>query len=137
MDGSKYQEHYSDDGFWTKIKNYSKEAGIKAIYSALLLYYALESPITPMKAKIQIYGALGYLILPVDIVPDILPVVGYVDDLGSLALALGAVAINIDDKVKQKAKDKLKDFFGEDVVNSQDVNDVDAQVVENESSPVK
>ncbi|GAA4865149.1 YkvA family protein [Paenibacillus vulneris] len=130
MENSKYEKHYSEQGFWSKLKKHAKDAGSKVVYSGLLLYYALQSPSTPTKAKIQIYGALGYLILPVDIVPDILPVVGYADDLGALMLAIGAVAMNIDDSVKQKAKEKLKDLFGDDAVNHQDIIDIDAHIVE-------
>lgn len=130
MDNSKYEKHYSEQGFWSKLAKYAKDAGAKVVYCGLLLFYALQSSKTPTKAKIQIYGALGYLILPVDIVPDVLPVVGYVDDLGALMLAIGAVAMSLDGSVKQKAKDKLKDFFGEDVINNPDVIDVDAHIVE-------
>lgn len=132
MDHSKYEKHFSVDGFWTKLKKYAKDAGLKVVYSGLLLYYALESPKTPIKAKIQIYGALGYLILPVDLVPDLLPVVGYVDDLGALGLAIGATAMSIDKQVKQKAKEKMKDFFGQEAADNPDVIDVDAQLVEEE-----
>ncbi|MFD0694518.1 YkvA family protein [Paenibacillus sp. GCM10027628] len=135
MDASKYEKHFSNNGFWDKLKKGAKDAGIKVIYSGLLLFYALESKKTPLKAKVQIYGALGYLILPFDLVPDLLPVVGYVDDLGALALALGAVAKSIDDDVKRKAKDKLREFFGEEAVNSPDVIDIEAQLVEKEDAP--
>jgi uncharacterized membrane protein YkvA (DUF1232 family) len=130
MENTKYDKHFSEDGFWDKLKKYAKEAGHKVVYTGLLLYYALQSPNTPLKAKIQIYGALGYLILPFDIVPDFIPVVGYIDDLGALMLAVGAVAMNIDQGVKQKAKDKLTDFFGEDAANNQDIIDVDAHIIE-------
>ncbi|MBP1157626.1 MULTISPECIES: YkvA family protein [unclassified Paenibacillus] len=134
MDNSKYEKHYSETRLWSKLGKYAKDAGMKVVYSGLLLYYALESPRIPLKAKIQIYGALGYLILPLDIVPDILPVVGYVDDLGALMLAVGAVAMNMDHDVKQKAKNKLKDFFGEDAAQHQDIIDVDAQIVDDGDS---
>lgn len=127
-----YEKHYSEDGFWKKLKKHAKDAGIKVVYSGLLLYYALESPRTPLKAKVQIYAALGYLILPVDLVPDLLPVVGYVDDLGALGLALAATAISIDQTVKQKAKDKLHDFFGDDILNHRDIIEVDAQIIDEE-----
>ncbi|QJD86486.1 YkvA family protein [Cohnella herbarum] len=127
MKESKYEKHYSEEGFWSKLKKNAKEAGSKVVYSGLLLYFALQSPKTPLRAKVQIYGALGYLILPVDLVPDFLPAVGYVDDLGALGLALGAVAMSIDQGVKLKAKDKLKDLFGEEALKSQDILDVDAE----------
>jgi len=130
MNSSKYQKYFSTDGFWWKLKKGAKKAGIKVIYSGLLLFYALESPNTPLRAKVQIYGALGYLILPLDLVPDLLPIVGYVDDLSALGLALASVARSIDDDVKRKAKSKLKDFLGEDVMSSKDVIDIDGQLVE-------
>ncbi|SDD48922.1 Protein of unknown function [Paenibacillus sp. UNCCL117] len=125
---SKYQKHYSADGFWAKLTKVGREAGMKVVYCGLLLYYALESPKTPIKAKVQIYGALGYLILPLDVVPDLLPAVGYVDDLGALMLALGAVTKSIDSSVKQKASQKLKDFFGEKAASSSEVIEVEAQL---------
>ncbi|WP_240344031.1 DUF1232 domain-containing protein [Paenibacillus sp. SYP-B3998] len=135
MDASKYEKYFSKEGFWTKLKKGAKDAGIKVIYSGLLLFYALESPKTPLKAKVQIYGALGYLIFPLDFVPDLLPVVGYVDDLGALGLALGAVAMSINSDVKRKAKDKLRDFFGEDAMSSPDLIEIEAQLVEKEDAP--
>jgi uncharacterized membrane protein YkvA (DUF1232 family) len=129
MNPSKYQKYFSTDGFWSKLKRGAKKAGSKVIYSGLLLFYALESPKTPLRAKLQIYGALGYLILPLDIVPDLLPIIGYVDDLSALGLALASVAGSIDDDVKRKAKNKLRDFLGEDVMSSKGIIDIDGQLV--------
>ncbi|GAB7055833.1 MULTISPECIES: YkvA family protein [Paenibacillus] len=138
MGNSKYEKHYSETGLWSKLGRYAKDAGMKVVYCGLLLFYALESPNIPLKTKVQIYGALGYFILPLDIVPDLLPVLGYVDDLGALMLAVGTVAMNIDEAVKLKAKNKLKDFFGEDADQHPDIIDVDAQIVEDgDSSPAK
>lgn len=128
MENSKYEKHFSSEAFFKKIGKYAKEAGIKAIYSGLLLYYAFESPKTPKKAKAIIIGALGYLIFPLDIVADILPVVGFVDDLGVLGFALAQVAMNIDDTVKQKAKDKLKDLFSENVTQHDEVIEVENEI---------
>jgi uncharacterized membrane protein YkvA (DUF1232 family) len=134
MDNSKYEKHYSEDDFWGKLKKAAKDAGLKVVYAGLLLYYALQSPKTPMKAKIQIYGALGYLIFPFDMIPDMIPVVGYLDDLGALMLAVGAVAMSIDKEVKHKARIKLVDFFGADAARNQDIIDVDAHLVKDEVS---
>ena len=41
----------------------------------------------------MIYGALAYFVLPVDAVPDAIPVAGFTDDLGALAAALGTVSM--------------------------------------------
>ncbi|NOV01807.1 YkvA family protein [Paenibacillus planticolens] len=129
MDASKYQKYFTADGFWSKLKKGAKKAGSKVIYSGLLLFYALESPKTPRRVKVQIYGTLGYLILPLDLVPDFLPIIGYVDDLSALALALAAVAKSIDKDVKQKAKNKLRDLLGDDVLKSKAIIDIDGKLV--------
>ena len=108
-----YEKEYSDEGFWDKAATYAKAAGKEVIEKALWLYYAAQDPGTPSWAKATIYGALGYFIVPVDVIPDFTPVVGFADDLGVLALAVAAVATQIDDKVKALAAQKLKDWFGE------------------------
>jgi uncharacterized membrane protein YkvA (DUF1232 family) len=130
MNPSKYEKYFSIDGFWSKLKKGAKKAGSKVIYSGLLLFYALDSPKTPLRAKVQIYGALGYLILPLDLMPDLLPIVGYVDDLSALGFALAAVSKSIDDEVRRKAKSKLRDFLGDDALSSKDIIDIDGHVVE-------
>jgi uncharacterized membrane protein YkvA (DUF1232 family) len=106
------RKYFSEQNFWTKLKEFAKKAGSGIVYTALLLYYTLQKPNVPKKAKATIIGALGYFILPTDLLPDILPV-GFTDDLGALGLALVQVAIYIDDDVKAMAKEKLAQWFGE------------------------
>lgn len=130
MDPSKYEKYFSTDGFWSKLRKGTKKAGTKVIYTGLLLFYAVESPKTPLRAKVQIYGALGYLILPLDLVPDLLPIIGYVDDLSALGFALAAVSKSIDADVKLKAKNKLRDFLGDSAMSSNDIIDIDGKLVE-------
>jgi uncharacterized membrane protein YkvA (DUF1232 family) len=108
-----YSEQYSEDSLFEKIKKVAKAAGIKVIYYVLIAYYLLKKPEVPKKEKAIIIGALGYFIMPLDLVPDFTAGVGYVDDLGALALALGKVALYIDDDIKKQAKDKLRDIFGD------------------------
>ncbi len=59
-DNSKFKKDYSDDNFWNKVVKFAKKAGKDVIEKALLLYYAAQSPQTPVWAKTTIYGALGY-----------------------------------------------------------------------------
>jgi uncharacterized membrane protein YkvA (DUF1232 family) len=105
-------EHYSEHGFWQKVGRVAKQAGYEVIEKALWLYYAAQKPAVPAAAKAVIYGALAYLILPVDAIPDALPVVGFTDDLAILAAAVSSVAMHIDDAVKAQARAKLRDWFG-------------------------
>ena len=102
---------YSDDSFWAKVKQFAKTAGKELIEKALWLYYAAKAPETPVWAKTVIYGALAYFIMPLDAIPDTIPVVGFTDDLGALAAAVAMVSMYIDEDVKKKAAKKLKDWF--------------------------
>ena len=112
-DLSKYESEFSFDGLMNKIKESAKKAGLKAIYMALLLYYALESPTISTMDKAIIYGALGYFICPIDIVPDIIPFIGLTDDIAVLAWAFSRVKRNVTDMTREKAKTKLKIWFGD------------------------
>lgn len=77
------------------------------------MFYTLENPKLPLKIKSIIMGGLGYFIFPIDLIPDLMPVVGYSDDLGVLMGVLVIAAFYIDEDVKNKAKTKLKDWFGD------------------------
>ena len=107
----KYQKYFSDDQFWGKVKKLVRKAGIKIVYIALLLYYVMRNPATPKADRTKILGALGYLILPTDLIPDFLPVAGYTDDLAALTWALYSVAKNITPEVKIQARQKLGEWF--------------------------
>jgi uncharacterized membrane protein YkvA (DUF1232 family) len=108
----KYSQHYSENSFWNKVKTAALSAGRELIEKALWLYYALIDPDTPKKAKMIILGALGYFILPFDLIPDFIPLIGYTDDLAVLAGAIVIVAQNIKDEHKEKAANRLKEWFG-------------------------
>lgn len=106
------QKHYSEEGLWDKIKDVAKKAGVKVIYLALLLYYTATADTTSVAQKAIIYGALGYFILPIDLIPDALPVVGFTDDLAALIACAKTVADCITPEIKKQAIEKLKDWFG-------------------------
>ena len=64
-----------------------------AIVTALgSLISALENPTTPNHMKALIIGAIGYIIFPLDLIPDITPLVGYTDDLASVAGIVAGIA---------------------------------------------
>lgn len=112
MTQSNYEEQYSDNAFWGKVKRYAKQAGSAVLESSLQLYYALQDSDTPAWAKATIIGALGYFISPLDLIPDIVPVIGYSDDLTVLAGAITAVASHIKQEHKIKAAEVMQRWFG-------------------------
>ena len=113
-DDNEYEEAYSESGFWNKLKSYAAIAGREVVEKALLLYYAMQEEKAPAWAKATIAGALGYFIVPLDAISDFTPAVGYADDLGVLALAIAAVATYINDDVREKTRQKMVAWFGDD-----------------------
>lgn len=111
-----YPSKFSMKKFWDKVKRVAKKAGATVLSPALKLYYTLEKPETPAWAKATIVGALGYFIFPLDAIPDFTPVIGYSDDIAVMIAALGAVAMHVDEAVNQKARQKLRDWFGADEI---------------------
>ena len=84
---------------------------MKVIYYVLLLYYVLMDENTPWEQKGIIIGALGYFILPIDLIPDFIPVAGYADDVAALTACIKTVVDNITPWIKQRAVQKLTDWF--------------------------
>lgn len=116
LDSKKYTESYSEESFFDKVRSTIKSAGLKLIYQALLLFYVTENPNCPLKIKAAIFAALGYFISPIDVIPDFTPIVGYSDDAGAIALAICLAQLYIDDEVKCKARNKIADIFGDNVL---------------------
>ena len=108
-----YQDNYNESSFFDKIFKYAKKAGLKLIYLALLLYYTLSSESLPFKDKALIYGALGYFILPIDLIPDPIPIISLTEDFTFLKYAYSKIKDNITDESREKAKIKLHSLFGE------------------------
>ena len=107
-----YVGNYSQSDLFEKISKYAKKAGVKTVYSALLLYYALMDGEVPMKDKAIVLGALGYFILPADLVPDAIPFAGFSDDGFALLLALRTIWSSITESTKYKARTRLESWFG-------------------------
>ena len=74
---------------------------------ALALYYCARDPMTDTRVKLIVLAALAYLVLPVDTIPDILPLIGYGDDAAVLAAAVAAVRGSITDRHRTKARATL------------------------------
>jgi len=115
-DFMQYANKFSKTEFVEKISRIAKRAGAKLVYAALILYYTLQSDKIPVKDKAIIIGALGYLISPLDVVPDAIPIVGLGDDLGVLIYVLQKVWGNVSEDVKVKARERLSKWFDEDEI---------------------
>jgi uncharacterized membrane protein YkvA (DUF1232 family) len=90
-----WRSNGDDDGalrrsFWRKLRRVV--AQIPFAEDLLAAYYCAFDRDTPLPVKATLVGALAYFILPVDAIPDVLPVIGFTDDAVVLATAIRLVA---------------------------------------------
>ena len=111
-----YANKFSQSDFVEKISRIAKRAGAKLVYAALILYYTLQSDKVSKKDKAMIIGALGYMISPLDVMPDAIPIVGLTDDLAVLLYVLKRVWTDIDPEIQEKSKEKLSKWFDDDEI---------------------
>ena len=115
-DFMQYSGKFTNSDFVEKISKIAKRAGSKLVYAALILYYTLQSDKISVKDKAIIIGALGYLVSPLDVIRDAIPIAGLGDDLAVLIYVLNKVWGNVSEDIKAKAKDKLSKWFDEDEI---------------------
>ena len=113
----KYEQHYNESSFLDKVTKYGKLIGINALYKAVQLWFVMQKPDVPATTKAVIMGALGYVIAPLDFLPDLMPVLGYTDDFVAITFALIKVQGYIDEEVERKSKHLLAKIFGEEAVS--------------------
>ena len=115
-----YANKFSQTDFVEKISRIAKRAGAKLVYAARLLYYTLQSDKISTKDKAIIVGALGYMISPIDVIPDAIPIAGLTDDLAVLLYVLKKIWVDVDPEVKERAKERLSKWFDEDEIQEID-----------------
>jgi uncharacterized membrane protein YkvA (DUF1232 family) len=79
--------------FWAKAKRFA--GGLPFAEDLLAAYYCAFDRDTPRHVQAALIGALAYFILPFDVIPDMLPVLGFTDDAAVLAAAVRLVAAHI------------------------------------------
>jgi uncharacterized membrane protein YkvA (DUF1232 family) len=102
----KDKEKYVKEGFFTKVKKTASK--VPFVTDAVAMYYCALDSKTPLLAKATILGALAYFILPIDAIPDILPILGFTDDTATIYTALKVVGSNITAEHINKANLFLK-----------------------------
>lgn len=74
---------------------------------AAAAYYCAIDPQTPHRVRLILLAALGYFVMPVDAIPDVLVGLGFTDDASVLAAAIGLVGLSIKDVHRLKARQLL------------------------------
>ena len=96
---------YVRRGFWAKLRRYA--AALPFAEDLLAAYYCAFDRDTPRHVQVALIGALAYFILPFDVVPDMLPVIGFTDDAAVLAAAIKLVSSHIRPEHREAAKESI------------------------------
>lgn len=68
-------------GRWARLLRQTRDKANRIKWDTLALYLAYRDPRTPRRAKIAIALTVGYALSPIDLIPDFIPILGYLDDL--------------------------------------------------------
>ena len=97
---------------WHKFQNNAVAIGRKLVELGLTLWFCMTDKKTPVRIRLVILVALGYFLSPIDIIPDFIPGVGYLDDMGVLVWTALLVASHITPKHRSKANETTNQWFG-------------------------
>ncbi len=79
-------EEYVEENLWTKVERLGRKISFAKDIKALYNY--MTDPTVAWYRKSIVVGALVYFITPLDTIPDIAPLIGYLDDLGVITAVL-------------------------------------------------
>lgn len=113
-----YAKHYSSKALIALLPRLLSKTGMDLMAKIVQLYYVARSPDVPGWVKASVCAGLGYLIVVPDAVPDITPLVGFLDDIAVLSTVFTTVAAHISPKVKGQADAKLAELFPTTAINN-------------------
>ena len=90
------------DGFWPKVARVA--AKIPFAEDLLAAYYCAFDRNTPNHVRVILLGALAYFVMPIDVVPDAIAVLGFTDDATVLAPAIAVAGAHILPKHRDDAR---------------------------------
>jgi len=105
------EARFSEASLFGKLVGHAAAAGREVVEKVLWLWFASRRSDLPVWARTTVYGALAYFVLPSDAIPDLLPGLGYTDDLGVLSWALVTIASYVDADVKRRTGELLSRLF--------------------------
>ncbi len=105
---SGYEKYYDENNFLTKLKKLVFRLGEEVVIHVLMLWFLLLSGKVPIKTRLLIMAALGYLVMPADLVSDFIPALGFTDDVAFLTYAFNQTSRYMDESIRRKAVEKLQ-----------------------------
>ena len=94
--------------FMSRLKRVAKR--IPFAEDLLAAWFCTRDPQTPRRVRLTLLAALGYFVLPIDALPDIMPLIGFTDDAAVIAAAIAAVAGSITPEHREQARRALAEL---------------------------
>ena len=108
----KQREKNVREEFWSKFTSFAINLPFAEEVAAG--FFCATDNNTPLKVRGTLLAALAYFILPLDLIPDILAIVGFTDDIAVLTAALAMVSKHITDEHRIKARAVIESPNGSD-----------------------
>ena len=89
--------------FWVKFRQFAGR--LPFAEDLLTAYYCAFDRNTPTHVRVALIGALVYFISPLDLLPDVLPIIGFTDDA---AVVAGAIKL-VWDQIKPEHRDAARE----------------------------
>lgn len=121
-DIQQYVKYYDELQLTDKLKVVGKKIGSKIVFYVIIMLMLISDTNIPLKVRLIFMAALGYLILPTDLVADLIPIIGFTDDIAFLTYAVSSAREYITPEVKDRAKEKLGQWLKEE---AEDVEIID------------
>jgi len=94
--------------FMARLKRVAKR--IPFAEDLLAAWFCARDPATPRRVRLTLLAALGYFVLPIDAIPDIMPLIGFTDDAAVIAAAIAAVAGSITPEHRERARKAIAEL---------------------------
>ena len=87
------------------------KAGRSIAKPALEVLEMAIDPLTPTNVRISLIASLAYLIMPLDLLPDFMPVIGFSDDFVALTAVLSIWSKYMTPAIRIRAEERLNKLF--------------------------
>lgn len=94
--------------FWSHLKRFAGR--IPFAHDLVAAYHCATDPATPLKVRGTLFAALAYFVLPIDVLPDMVALIGFTDDMAVLMAAISLVGAHMKPEHRERARQTLADL---------------------------
>jgi len=111
VDTKDYQKEVkNEETILNYIQQWGSKTGRELLTDVLWLWYSKDS--LPVGAVAMAIGAIGYFVAPVDLIPDAIPILGFLDDGAVIAGAIKALSGMMPPEARLKAEEQVDKILG-------------------------